>query len=156
MRKGSLYAKDGTKVNIMFINCSNYREFLVRVHFYHGVTAIETAGEARKKIKTDALFPYIDLSLYVSKTIGRPQLILLEKYLLIGVIEISLSASVGFLNHFCARARNNAGIYKDNAKNNIITYRRHSIGCCARRRERASSSSPSGVSYHLFYFILLN
>lgn len=50
----------------MCINCSNYREFLVRVHFYHGVTAIETAGEARKKIKTDALFPYIDLSLYVS------------------------------------------------------------------------------------------
>ncbi|KAF8355640.1 piki-1 [Pristionchus pacificus] len=45
---------------------SNYREFLVRVHFYHGVTAIETAGEARKKIKTDALFPYIDLSLYAT------------------------------------------------------------------------------------------
>ncbi|GMR62071.1 hypothetical protein PMAYCL1PPCAC_32266, partial [Pristionchus mayeri] len=45
---------------------NSYREFLVRVHFYHGVTALDTAGEARKKIKHDALFPYIDLSLYAS------------------------------------------------------------------------------------------
>ncbi|GMT35407.1 hypothetical protein PFISCL1PPCAC_26704, partial [Pristionchus fissidentatus] len=44
----------------------NYAEFLVRVHFYHGVTALDTAGEARKRIKNDALFPYVELSLYAT------------------------------------------------------------------------------------------